>query len=234
MRRSKRYRALLEMYDKSKIYSLDEAVTTVKKLATAKFDETVEAAFLLGIEASKGDQQVRGSVTLPKGSGKKVKVLVFATGEKAEEARAAGADYVGDDDLIQKIQKEGFLDFDVAIATPDMMKKVGRLGRILGTRGLMPNPKVGTVTNNIEATVKEFKFGKATFRNDKAGNLHTIVGKASMPEEDLKENLLAVAKAVMALRPEKAKGKFFKKLTLSTTLSTGVKVDADELTNLIK
>ncbi len=234
MKRSKRYRELLKLYDKTKVYSLDEALETVKKLGTAKFDETVEAAFVLGIEASKGDQQVRGSATLPKGSGKKVKVLVFAVGEKAEEARNAGADYVGDDDLIQKIQKEGFLDFDVAIATPDMMKKVGRLGRILGTRGLMPNPKVGTVTNNIESTVKEFKSGKATFRNDKAGNLHTIVGKVSMPVEDLKENLLAVSKAIMALRPEKAKGKFFKKLTLSTTQGTGVKVDSDELTNLVK
>ena len=223
-KRGKRYKALLEKYDKTKEYSIKEAVKLVKELATAKFDETIELHMRLGIDPKKPDQNVRSSVVLPHGTGKDVRVLVFAEGAKAEEAKEAGATYVGSDDLIEKI-KNGWLDFDIAIATPDQMRKVSKIARILGPRGLMPNPKAGTVTNDIAKAVKEFKAGKVEFRNDKTGNLHIPVGKASFDEEKLLENLKAAISAVLAAKPAASKGAFIKKMVLAPTMGPGVRVN---------
>jgi len=223
-KRGKRYKALLEKYDKTKEYSIREAVKLVKELATAKFDETIELHMRLGIDPKKPDQNVRSSVVLPHGTGKDVRVLVFAEGAKAEEAKEAGATYVGSDDLIEKI-KNGWLDFDIAIATPDQMRKVSKIARILGPRGLMPNPKAGTVTNDIAKAVKEFKAGKVEFRNDKTGNLHIPVGKASFDEEKLLENLKAAISAVLAAKPAASKGAFIKKMVLAPTMGPGVRVN---------
>jgi large subunit ribosomal protein L1 len=229
-KKGKRYRALLEKFDKNAEYSIREAVKLVKDLATAKFDETVELHMKMGIDPKKPDQNVRSSVVLPHGTGKNVRVLVFAEGPKAEEAKAAGADYVGSDELIDKI-KGGWLDFDVAIATPDQMKKVSKIARILGPRGLMPNPKAGTVTNDIEAAVKEFKAGKIEFRNDKTGNLHIPVGKASFDEEKLLDNLKAALSAVLAAKPSSSKGAYIKKMVLAPTMGPGVKVNVKDATD---
>ncbi|HDM70796.1 MAG TPA: 50S ribosomal protein L1, partial [Thermotogales bacterium] len=190
-KRSKRYSRVRELVDRAKFYSIDEAIELVKKTATAKFDETIELAIKTGIDPRKSDQMVRGTITLPHGTGKKVRVLVFAKGEKAKEAQEAGADIVGAEELIEKIAKEGFLDFDVAIATPDMMRYVGRLGKILGPRGLMPSPKSGTVTEDVASAVKEFKSGRIEIRNDRTGNLHLPIGKVSFDKEKLKENLVS-------------------------------------------
>ena len=223
-KRGKRYKALLEKYDKTKEYSIREAVKLVKELATAKFDETIELHMRLGIDPKKPDQNVRSSVVLPHGTGKDVRVLVFAEGAKAEEAKEAGATYVGSDDLIEKI-KNGWLDFDIAIATPDQMKKVSKIARILGPRGLMPNPKAGTVTNDIAKAVKEFKAGKVEFRNDKTGNIHIPVGKTSFDEEKLLENLKAAISAVLAAKPASSKGAYIKKMVLAPTMGPGVRVN---------
>ena len=229
-KRGKRYKALLEKFDKYTEYPVKEAIKLVKDLATAKFDETVELHMKMGIDPKKPDQNIRSSVVLPHGTGKNVRVLVFAEGPKAEEARQAGADYVGSDDLIEKI-KNGWLDFDVAIATPDQMRKVSKVARILGPRGLMPNPKAGTVTNDLASAIKEFKAGKIEFRNDKTGNLHIPIGKASFDEEKLLENLKAALNAVLAAKPSSAKGVYIKKMVLAPTMGPGVRVDVKDATD---
>ena len=194
----------------------------MKEISTAKFDETVEAAFRLGIDTKNADQQVRGAVVLPHGTGKTKRVLVFAKGEKAKEAEAAGADFVGDEDLINKVS-QGWLDFDVVVATPDMMGQVGRLGRILGPRGLMPNPKTGTVTFEVDKAVKEIKAGKIEYRADKAGNVHAAIGKVSFTQK-LRENLQVLADALMKAKPAAAKGTYMKSVTVSSTMGPGVAV----------
>lgn len=229
MKRGKRYLELLKKIDRQKAYSIDEAIETVKNLKSAKFDETVEATYVLNVDPKQADQNVRGVITLPHGTGKSVRVLVFATADKAQEAKDAGADYVGGEDLIQKIEKEGFLDFDVAIATPDMMKSLGRIAKILGPRKLMPSPKSGTVTMDIYDTVKEFKAGKIEFRVDKTGVVHTVIGKSSFTLEQLKENLLALNSAIVKSRPASVRGQYVKKVYLSLTMSPAVKVNVNEL-----
>jgi len=224
-KRGKRYRALKELVEKGKLYSPKEAIALVKKLANAKFDETIDAAIRLGVDPRHADQQVRGMAILPHGTGKEKKVLVFAQGEKAEEAKAAGADYVGGMELIEKIQKEGWLDFDATVSTPDMMRHVSRLGRILGPRGLMPSPKTGTVTNDVASVVKEIKSGRVEFRVDKYGIVHVPIGKASFSEDQLYENFRALLSAVIKAKPPAAKGQYIKSIALSPTMGPSVKID---------
>ncbi len=226
---SKRYTEARKLVDRLKYYSLDEAIELVKKTATAKFDETVELHLATNIDYRKPEQHIRGTISLPHGTGKKVRVLVFAKGDKAKEAQEAGADYVGAEDLVEKIEKEGFLDFDVAIATPDMMRIIGRLGRILGPRGLMPSPKSGTVTNEVGEAVREFKKGRVEIRTDKTGNLHIPVGKVSFENEKLKENIIAAVDQVMSMKPQGVKGQFLKKAVLASTMGPGIKLDLNEL-----
>ncbi|HHE64970.1 MAG TPA: 50S ribosomal protein L1 [Bacteroidetes bacterium] len=222
-KRSKRYRELAKLVEKRE-YSLSEAVDLIKKTARAKFDESVEIALRLGVDPRRADQAVRGTVTLPHGLGKPIRVLVIAKGDKAEEAKQAGADYVGYDEYIEKIQKENWLDFDVVVATPQSMKDLGRLGRILGPRGLMPNPKSGTVTMDIGNTVKEIKAGKIDFRVDKTGIIHTSVGKASFEPEKLKENIKTVVQTVVKLKPATSKGTYLRSIYLSNTMGPGIKM----------
>jgi len=222
-KRSRRYEDCLQEVDRTRAYGLEEAVNLVKDMATANFDESMELCIQLGIDPSKGEHQVRGNMALPNGLGKERTVAVFASGDAAAEAEEAGADYVGDDDLIERVE-DGWMDFDVALTTPDMMSKIGRLGRFLGPQGLMPSPKSGTVTEDIGTAVQEFKAGKLEFRNDDGGNLHMPVGKVSFSTEDLIENLEAALDYVASLRPVGAKGRFFEKITLSSTMSPGVKV----------
>ena len=224
----KRIRAIREKIDRNKHYELGEAVKLVKSNANAKFDETVEIAMNLGVDPRHADQMVRGVCQLPKGSGKTVRVAVFARGDKADEAKAAGADIVGAEDLVEQIQN-GKIDFDRCIATPDMMPLVGRLGKILGPRGLMPNPKVGTVTPDVAAAVKAAKGGAVEFRVEKAGIVHAGVGKASFSDEDLIENIKAFADAVMKAKPSGAKGTYLKRAALSSTQGGGVKLDLSSL-----
>ena len=212
MKRSKSYRKAAEQIDRTRLYTPAEAVRLAKETSTVKFDATVEVAMRLGVDPRKADQMVRGTVNLPHGTGKTARVLVFAAGERAEQARAAGADYVGDDDLVERIQ-QGFLDFDAVVATPDMMGKIGRLGRILGPRGLMPNPKTGTVTMDVAKAVSDIKGGKIEFRVDRHGNLHLIIGKVSFDEQKLLENYLAAVDEVLRLKPSAAKGRYIKKIT---------------------
>src|SRR6266700_1875670 len=216
MKRSKSYRQASEHIDRARLYTPAEAVNIAKSNQVTKFDPTVEVALRLGVDPRKQDQMVRGTVNLPNGTGKTARVLVFATGDRAEEARAAGADYVGSDDLIERIQG-GFLDFDAVVATPDMMGKVGRLGRILGPRGLMPNPKTGTVTNDVAKAVSDIKGGKIEFRVDRHGNLHFVIGKASCPERARVENYAAAVAEVLRLKPAAAKGRYLKKATFTTS-----------------
>ena len=223
-KRGKRYRSVIDKIDREKLYDLDEAMALVKDNATAKFDETLELSVRLGIDPRHADQQVRGAVVLPHGTGKSRTVVVFAKGDKAKEATEAGADYVGEDELVQKIQ-EGWLDFEVAVATPDMMSNVGRLGKILGPRGLMPNPKTGTVTNDIEQAVKEIKAGKIEYRADKAGIVHAIIGKASFPLEKLKENYTTLVGTLIKVKPSAAKGQYMKSIVVSSTMGPGVKIN---------
>jgi large subunit ribosomal protein L1 len=220
----KKYLEALQKIDRNKLYEPQEALELVKSISVAKFDETVEAAFRLGIDTKKADQQVRGAVVLPHGTGKTKRVLVFAKGEKAKEAEAAGADYVGDEDMINKVS-QGWLDFDVVVATPDMMGQVGRLGRILGPKGLMPNPKTGTVTFEVEKAVKEIKAGKIEFRADKAGNVHAAIGKVSFTPEQLTDNLFVLAEALLKAKPAAAKGTYMKSVTVSSTMGPGVPVN---------
>lgn len=211
--------------DRAKTYELSEAVEMVKKLAPAKFDETVEVAVRLGVDPRHADQQVRGAVVLPHGTGKTRTVLVFAKGEKVKEAETAGADYVGAEDMIAKIQG-GWMDFDVAVATPDMMGQVGKIGKILGPRGLMPNPKTGTVTFDVAQAVKEVKAGKISYRVDKAGNVHAPVGKVSFEDEKLIENVSTLVEALMKAKPPAAKGQYLKGVSLTSTMGPGVRVNA--------
>ncbi len=225
----KRLRNAAEKIDRNKVYSLDEAVKLVKDNATAKFDETIEVAMNLGVDPRHADQMVRGVVGLPAGTGKDVKVAVFAKGEKADEAKAAGADIVGAEDLVAEIQK-GEINFDRAIASPDMMPLVGRLGKILGPRGLMPNPKVGTVTPNVADAVKAAKAGSVEFRVEKAGIVHAGVGKASFDEDKIAENVKAFVDAVIKAKPEGAKGAYVKKVSMSSTMGPGVQVDLSSIT----
>ncbi len=226
---SKRYEEIRKRVDRTKFYKLDEAIRLVKENATARFDETIELHLVTGIDPRKTEQQLRGTVTLPHGTGKSVRVLVFAKGEKAEEARRAGADYVGAEELVEKIANENFTDFDVAIATPDMMKSIGKLGKILGPRGLMPSPKSGTVTNEIEATVREFKAGRIEVRNDKTGCLHLPVGKRSFDESKLRENILSAYLQIVNMRPAGVKGQFIRKAVLSSTMGVGVKLELSDI-----
>src|SRR5208283_2780421 len=224
MKRSKAYLKAQEQIDRDRLYSPAEAVTIAKSASVTKFDPTVEVALRLGVDPRKADQMVRGTVNLPHGTGKTARVAVFAVGEKAEEATAAGADVVGSDDLIEKIQG-GFLDFDAAIATPDQMAKVGRIARILGPRGLMPNPKTGTVTPDVTKAVSDIKGGKINFRIDKQANLHLVIGKASFDEKQLAENYGAALDEVLRHKPSSSKGRYLKKITVSTTTGPGIPVD---------
>ena len=228
MKRSKAYRAAAENIDATQLYSAEEALALVKKGASAKFDETVEVARRLGVDPRKADQMVRGTVNLPNGTGKTARVLVFATGEKAADALAAGADEVGADELIEKITG-GYLDFDAVVATPDMMGKVGRLGRVLGPRGLMPNPKTGTVTMDVAKAVSDIKGGKIEFRVDRHANLCFVVGKASFSPEQLSQNYFAALDEVLRLKPSASKGRYLKKVTVSSTMGPGVSVDPTRL-----
>src|SRR6266700_6156449 len=231
MKRSKSYRQAAEQIDHERLYTPAEAVTIAKAGKVTKFDPTVEVALQLGVDPRKQDQMVRGTVNLPNGTGKTARVLVFAIGDRAEDARAAGADFVGSDDMIERIQG-GFLDFDAVVATPDMMGKVGRLGRVLGPRGLMPNPKTGTVTPDVAKAVTEIKGGKIEFRTDRHGNLHFIIGKASFPPAALLENYAAAIDEVVRLKPAAAKGRYLRKITFSTTMGPGVPVDPSMTRNL--
>jgi large subunit ribosomal protein L1 len=224
---AKRHRVALDQVDRAKKHTLEEAIALVKKSAYAKFDETVEIAVRLGVNPKYADQMVRGAIVLPHGTGQTVCVLVFAKGDKEREAREAGADFAGSDELIQRVQ-EGFLDFDRVIATPDMMSSVGKLGRILGTRGLMPNPKVGTVTFDVEKAVQEAKAGKVQYRVEKAGIVHCRIGKLSFSDDKLVENARALVQALIRVKPSTAKGTYLKSIALSSTMGPGVRVDTLE------
>ena len=224
MKTGKRYSEAAKLIEKTKTYDLEEAVALVKKTASAKFDETIEAHFRLGVDGRHADQQVRGAVVLPHGTGKTVKVLVFAKGNKVDEALAAGADYAGGDELVPKIQNEGWLDFDVVVATPDMMGVVGRLGRVLGPKGLMPNPKAGTVTMDVTKAVNEIKAGKIEYRLDKTNIIHVPVGKASFTEEQLADNFQTLMDAINKAKPSSLKGQYIKSITLAPTMGPGVKL----------
>lgn len=225
---SKRFRQARESVNKDKKYTLDESCELVKEHATAGFDETVEVAISLNVNPKHADQMVRGTCILPNGTGKTARVVVFASGEKADQAKEAGADFVGDEDLAAKIQG-GWLEFDVAIASPDMMRTVGKLGRVLGPRGLMPNPKTGTVTDEVAEAVKEAKAGKITFRVDKTGNLHVPVGRASFEKAALAENVMTFFEKVLHLRPSAVKGQYMKNISVSSTMGPGIKIDVNDL-----
>ena len=224
VQRSKKYREAAEKIDCNNLYTANEAIALLKSMPEYKFDQTVEAVLRLNVDPRKADQLVRGSVNLPNGTGKTAKVLVFARGPKATEALEAGADIVGDDDLVQKVA-DGFLDFDSVVATPDMMGKVGRLGRVLGPRGLMPNPKTGTVTMDVTKAIKDIKGGKVDFRVDKNGNLSFLIGKLSFTEQALDENFKAVADEIKRLKPSTVKGRYVTKATITSTMNPGVPVD---------
>ncbi len=229
MKRGKKYIESAKLVDRTQLYDTEEAVALVKKTAGAKFDETVEVHIRTGCDGRHADQQIRGAVVLPHGTGKTVRVLVFAKGVKADEAQAAGADYVGGEELVPRIQKEGWLDFDVVVATPDMMGVVGRLGRVLGPKGLMPNPKAGTVTMDVTKAIADIKAGKIEYRLDKTNIIHCPIGKASFTEEQLAENFKALTDAIIKARPAAVKGQFLKSVTLTSTMGPGVKVNPIKL-----
>lgn len=231
---AKKYLAAKSLADRTKRYDLDEALSLVKKIHPAKFDETVEIAVRLGVDPRHADQMVRGSVVMPQGIGKDSRVVVFAKGEKEKEAREAGADHVGAEDLVAKVQQEGWLDFDRAVATPDMMSLVGRLGKILGPRGLMPNPKSGTVTFDVGRVVREIKAGKVEFRVDKAGIIHAPLGKVSFPDEALLENARAIIEALIRMKPSSSKGQYFKGVAVSSTMGPGIKVDHMQVSGAVR
>jgi large subunit ribosomal protein L1 len=233
MKRSKHYREAAQKIDAERLYSPLEAVRLVRETSPTKFDATVEVALRLGVDPRKADQMVRGTVNLPHGTGKTARVAVFATGERAEQARAAGADIVGSDDLIERVQG-GFLDFDAAVATPDLMGKVGRLGRVLGPRGLMPNPKTGTVTTDVAKAVSDIKGGKIEFRVDRHANLHFVLGKASFSDTQLVENYAAALDEVLRLKPSAAKGRYLRKATFTTTMGPGIPVDPNRTRGLLE
>jgi large subunit ribosomal protein L1 len=232
MPKGKKYREAQTRFDRQHPYTASEAVELVKTMATANFDETIEAAFQLGIDPRKADQLVRGTVALPNGTGKTVRVAVFAQADKAREAEEAGADLVGGKELVAEIQGGRELDFDLAIASPDMMAEVGKLGRVLGPRGLMPNPKAGTVTPDVAKAVKEFKAGRIEYRNDRFGNVQVPVGKASFDQSALVANLAALAAEIMRVKPASAKGRYVKHLVISSTMGPGVKVDVGKIEDL--
>lgn len=230
-KKSKKYAQALAKIDRTKLYDSKEALDLVAEIATAKFDETVEAHIKLGVDGRHADQQVRGAIVLPHGTGKTKKVLVFAKGEKATEAQAAGADFVGAEDLVQKIQKENWFDFDVVVATPDMMGVVGRLGRVLGPKGLMPNPKSGTVTFDVTKAIEEIKAGKVEYRLDKNNIVHVPVGKVSFGGEKLAENFATLMSAIVKAKPASAKGTYLRTVTVVSTMGPGVKINAAKITD---
>lgn len=226
---TKRNKEINEKINREKLYDFSEAIKLVKSTATAKFDETVELVFNLNLDPTKAEQQLRGALVLPHGTGKVQKVLVFAEGDAATSAKNAGADYVGADDLIQKIKSENWFDFDVVVATPQMMPKIGRIGQILGPKGLMPNPKTGTVTPNVEKAISEIKAGKVTYRIDKLGNVHVIIGKVSFEQAKLEENFKAMFNEILRIKPSTAKGVYMTNVALSSTMGAGLKIDTKSL-----
>ena len=230
MKRGKKYNEAAKLVDRAVLYDAKDAIELVQKTSVAKFDETVEAHIRLGVDSRHADQQVRGAVVLPHGTGKTIRVLVFAKGDKAEEALAAGADFVGAEDLIPKIQNENWFGFDVAVATPDMMGVVGRLGRVLGPKGLMPNPKAGTVTMDVAKAVKDIKAGKIEYRLDKTNIIHVPMGKVSFGSEKLQENFQTLMSAIIKAKPQAAKGQYLKSVVISTTMGPGVKVNPAKVT----
>jgi large subunit ribosomal protein L1 len=232
MERSKRYVAVKEKVDRTKFYTVEEAIKLMKECATAKFDESADAVFRLAVDPKKNEHRIRGTVTLPHGTGKSVTVLAFAKGEKLKEAQEAGADFAGGEDLVKRIE-EGWMEFDRVVATPDMMGIVSKLGKVLGPRGLMPSPKSGTVTPDIGTAVKELKRGKLEFRLDEYGNVHSAFGRCSFNAEHLKENLIALAAAIAEEKPTDIKGRFIKSVTISSTIGPGIKVDPDDVQKLV-
>lgn len=230
----KKFKAVAALVDRTKSYGIEEAVGLVKKTARTKFDETVDLAVKLGVDPKQADQMVRGTVVLPHGTGKTVKILVFAKGEKDKEARDAGADYVGSEDLAEKIQKEGWTDFDTVVATPDIMGLVGKLGKVLGPRGLMPNPKTGTVTFDVARAIKEIRAGKVEYRVEKAGIVHVPVGKASFDESKLMDNAKSVLESILKAKPASSKGKYLRNVSISTTMGPGIKMDTTLIEKIAK
>ncbi len=233
-KQGKHYKVVKEKYDSTKRHSMEDALDLLPQLVYAKFDESVDVAVRLGVDPKRADQMVRGTVSLPHGIGKDVRVVVFAKGEKEKEAEQAGADYVGGEDLAKRIKEEGWLEFDKAVATPDMMSVVGKIGKILGPRGLMPNPKVGTVTFEIEKTVKELKAGKTEFRVDKGGNVHVPIGKVSFGQEKLKDNFLALLDALIRAKPAASKGTYLRNVAISSTMGPGVKIDPTDIRSFLR
>ena len=229
MKKSKRYIANLEQVDKAKLYSIEEAVALVKKTSNSKFDATLEVAMNLNLDVKKADQQLRGAVVLPHGTGKSKRILVLAKGEQAKAATAAGADFVGDVDLITKIEKENWFDFDVIVATPEMMPLLGKIGKLLGPKGLMPNPKTGTVTMDVAKAIEETKKGKVNYRTDSFGNVHGIFGKASFDDAKLVENLKAFIEVILKAKPTTAKGNYVKNISISSTMGPGIKIDLNSI-----
>lgn len=229
----KKYKAAVALVDRSKQYGIEEAIGLAKKSVWTKFDETVDLAVRLGVDPKQADQMVRGTVVLPHGTGKKVRILVFAKGEKDKEARDAGAEYVGAEDLADKIQKEGWTDFDTVVATPDIMGLVGRLGKVLGPRGLMPNPKTGTVTFDVAKAIKEIRAGKVEYRVEKAGIVHVPVGKSSFDENKLVDNAKVVLESILKAKPASSKGKYLKSATVSTTMGPGIRIDTAQVEKLV-
>lgn len=228
-KRGKKYQDSVKIVDREKIYSADEAAELLIKTAKANFDETIDLAIRLGVDPRHADQQVRGAIVLPHGTGKTSKVLVFAKGDKAEEAKAAGADYVGEEEYAEKIQSEGWFDFDVVVATPDMMGVVGRIGRVLGPKGLMPNPKSGTVTFDVKEAVEDIKAGKVEYRVDKDAIIHVAIGKISFGKDKIKENFFAIMEAIVKAKPAASKGRYLRNVTISSTMGPGIKVNPQQL-----
>ena len=231
MKKSKKYVEASKKVEKNKLYTKEDAIKLVKETATAKFDSTVEVAIKLNLDTKKADQQLRGSLVLPNGTGKTKKVLVIAKGEAAQKAKDAGADYVGDMDMINKIQNENWFDFDVIVATPDMMASLGRIGRILGPKGLMPNPKTGTVTMNTEKAVEDIKKGMITYKTDSYGNVHSIIGKVSFDDAKLLENLVYVVNTIVKAKPQTVKGNYIENISISSTMGPGIKLDKNSFEN---
>ena len=229
MKKGKKYLEALNKVDKSKLYTLDEAVKLVKETSVSKFDSSVEIAVRLNLDTRKSDQQLRGAIVLPSGTGKEKKVLVIAKGDNAKLAREAGADFVGDTDMLEKIEKENWLDFDVMIATPDMMPLLGKLGKVLGPKGLMPNPKTGTVTTDVKKAVNDVKKGRVEYKTDSYGNVHALLGKVSFTEDQLKENIKAFMNIIIKSKPSVVKGVYVKNISLSTTMGPGIKLDVNSL-----
>ena len=225
MKRGKKYDEVVKLVEKNKLYTKEEAVTLVKKTSTVKFDATVELALNLNLDTKKADQQLRGAFVLPHGTGKTSVVLVIAKGDKAKEATEAGADFVGDVDMLEKIEKENWFDFDVIVSTPDMMPSLGKIGKVLGPKGLMPNPKLGTVTSNVKTAIENIKKGQVEYKNDSYGNVHVLVGKLSFKEAALKENLITIVKDIVKNKPTAVKGTFIKNISISSTMSPGFKLD---------